>query len=178
MSIERDEQIRFHELGTLTSVTRWIRSHDEGVAEWLKKARRAYQPDRANVAEQHRAAVLLFKDADAKGPARIGLLDVGGVTLDDVVRWSVWQDPDASSRGSAVDEEITQGNGGKAYMVRLFRGLGRILGVKDRKLNCKGFEGAPNTVERGWPGFMPNAASGRDLPNTAWDAELQRALAP
>jgi hypothetical protein len=48
MSIERDEQIRFHELGTLTSVTRWIRSHDEGVAEWLKNARRAYQPDRAN----------------------------------------------------------------------------------------------------------------------------------
>ena len=43
MSIERDEQIRFHELGTLISMTRWIRTHDEGVAEWLKNARRAYQ---------------------------------------------------------------------------------------------------------------------------------------
>jgi len=61
MSIERDEQIRFHELGTLISLTRWIRTHDEGVAEWLKNARRAYQQDRANVAEQHRTAVLLFK---------------------------------------------------------------------------------------------------------------------
>jgi hypothetical protein len=48
MSIERDEQIRFHELGTLTSVTRWIRSHNEGVAEWLKNVRRAYQPGRAD----------------------------------------------------------------------------------------------------------------------------------
>ncbi|MGA2660540.1 MAG: hypothetical protein ABSH34_23820 [Verrucomicrobiota bacterium] len=178
MSIERDEQIRFHELGTLTSVTRWIRSHDEGVAEWLKNARRAYQPDRANVAEQHRTAVLLFKDADGKWPSRIGLLDVGGATLDDVVRWSVWQDPDASSRGSGADEEITQGNGGKAYMVRLFSGPARILGVKDRRLNSKGFEGPPNTVDRYWPGFTPNVASGCDLPDAGWDAELQRALVP
>ena len=137
------------------------------MAEWLKNARRTYQQDRANVAEQHRTAVLLFKDADAKGPARIGLLDVGGATLDDVTSWSTWQDPDASSRGSGVDEEITQGNGGKAYMVRLFRGPACIVGVKDRKLNCKGFDGPQNTVERGTPGFMPNAASGRDLPNTA-----------
>ena len=90
--------------------------------------------------------MLLFKDADAKRPARIGLLDVGGATLDDVSSWSTWQDPDASSRGSGVDEEITQGNGGKAYMVRLFRGSARILGIKDRKLNCKGFDG---TAEHG-----------------------------
>ncbi len=63
-------------------------------------------------------------------------------------------------------------------MVRLFRGPARILGIKDRKLNCKGFDGPQNTVDRGTPGFMPNAASGRDLPNITWDAELQRALAP
>jgi hypothetical protein len=55
MSIERDPNIKFHELGTLTSVTKWIRAHDEGVAEWLKNARRAYQPDRANVDEKQRA---------------------------------------------------------------------------------------------------------------------------
>ena len=35
MSIERDARIEFHEAGTLISVTRWIRSHDEGIAEWL-----------------------------------------------------------------------------------------------------------------------------------------------
>ncbi len=34
MTIERDEQIRFHELGTLTSVTKWIRSHDGGCG-WI-----------------------------------------------------------------------------------------------------------------------------------------------
>ncbi len=59
MNIERDEKIHFHELGTLISVTRWITTHDEGVAEWLKNSRRAYQPDRANVAEEHRTAALL-----------------------------------------------------------------------------------------------------------------------
>src|ERR1043166_9704993 len=63
MAIERDRQIKFHELGTLQSVTRWIRNHEEGLAEWLKNARRAYQSDRANVAEEHRVAVLLFNDA-------------------------------------------------------------------------------------------------------------------
>src|SRR5438034_11801914 len=92
MSIERDSKIEFHPSGTLTSVTRWIRSHDEGIAEWLKNTRRAYQPDRANVEEKHRAALLLFRDADASGPARIGLLDVGGASLDDAMHWRIWQD--------------------------------------------------------------------------------------
>lgn len=31
--------------------TRWISTHDEGLAEWLKNARRAYQVDRSNVEE-------------------------------------------------------------------------------------------------------------------------------
>ena len=84
MTIERDPEIKFHEQGTLNAVTRWVSSHDEGIAEWLKNARRAYQVDRCDVAEEHRCAVLLFKDKDAHGPARMGLLDVGGATLEDV----------------------------------------------------------------------------------------------
>src|SRR5260370_19841373 len=103
-------------LGTLQSVTRWIRGHEEGLAEWLKNARRAYQSDRANVAEQHRVAVLLFTDASPNSPSRIGLLDVGGGTLEDVNAFSTWQDPDASGRRAQLAEETTQGNGGKAYM--------------------------------------------------------------
>ena len=90
-----------------------------GIAEWLKNARRAYQTDRANVDEKCRVAVILLKDEDTSGPARIGLLDVGGANLDDVNAWSVWQDPTASSRGSPMPEEETHGNGGKAYMYRL-----------------------------------------------------------
>src|SRR5262249_41378534 len=34
------------------------------------------------------------------GPARIGVLDVGGATLEDGTAWSTWQDPDALRRGS------------------------------------------------------------------------------
>ena len=73
MSIERDPRIEFHEAGTLISVTRWIRTHDEGIGEWLKNARRAYQPDRADVAEEDRAGLLLFQDSEPRRPARIGL---------------------------------------------------------------------------------------------------------
>src|SRR5688572_23411158 len=98
MTIERDEHIQFHGLGTLQSVTRWIRDHEVGLAEWLKNVRRAYQSDRANVDDQHRMAALLFKDADADSPAQIGLLDVGGATLEDVSALDVWQDPNASNR--------------------------------------------------------------------------------
>jgi hypothetical protein len=139
---------------------------------------RAYQTDRADVAEKHRAAVLLLRDEDASGPARIGLLDVGGATLEDVTAWSTWQDPDASSRSSGVVEEETQGNGGKAYMFRLFRGATRILGMRNDKRNCKGFEGPVGSVERGTPGFVPDAASGREVPIVSFDKELEAALAP
>ncbi len=176
--IERDETIRFHEQGTLIAVTRWISSHDEGLAEWLKNVRRAYQADRAAVAEEDRCAVLLLNDANPAGPARIGLLDVGGATVEDVTAWSTWQDPDASSRSSAGNEEQTQGNGGKAYMYRLFKGPARIVGVRDGKRNSKGFEGREGTVERGTPGFVPDAASGREVPIAVVEVELQRALEP
>lgn len=176
MTIERDSNIRFHEAGTLISVTRWIRTHDEGIAEWLKNARRAYQADRADVDESHRVALLLFRDGGPKGPPRIGLLDVGGASLDDIMRWRIWQDPTASGRGSGQPEEETQGNGGKAYMFKLFAGTSRILGVRDRKLNCQGFDGPALSVLRGTPGFIPSEAAARDLPDVSWEVELRLAL--
>lgn len=116
MTIERTDPIQWHAEGTLRAVTRWIASHDEGLSELLKNTRRAYQVDRLNVSEDHRAAVVLLHDGEPdKGkPARIGVLDVGGATLEDADAWSIWHDPDASSRRSGVDEEETQGNGGKA----------------------------------------------------------------
>jgi hypothetical protein len=178
MSIERNEGIRFHEKGTLDAVTRWIATHYDGIAEWLKNVRRQYQVDRANVAEEHRVAALLLQDAKDRNPARIGMLDVGGATLEDVTAWSTWQDPDASGRGSTLDEEDTQGNGGKAYMYRLFAGPARILGIRDRRRNCKGFDGQAGTVERGTPGWIPSLAAGRDVEVSSFDAELRGALQP
>jgi hypothetical protein len=176
--IERDPTIRFHEEGTLSAVTRWVSTHDEGVAEWLKNVRRAYQVDRAGVVEEQRVALLLLKDEDSSGPARIGLLDVGGATLEDVTAWSTWQDPTASSRASGLAEEETQGNGGKAYMFRMFTGPARIMGVRDGKRNAKGFEGASGSVERGTPGFVPNVAEGREVPISSPLSELEKAIAP
>jgi hypothetical protein len=82
MTIERVGKIFFDDLGTLVASTRWISTHDEGIAEWLKNARRAYQVDRSNVREEDKVCVLLFKDSEAHATARIGLLDVGGATLE------------------------------------------------------------------------------------------------
>lgn len=178
MSIERNESIRFHEKGTLQAVTRWMSAHHDGVAEWFKNVRRQYQFDRANVAEEHRVALLLLRDERDGKSARIGLLDVGGATLEDVTAWSTWQDPEASSRGSALPEEETQGNGGKAYMFRLFSGAARILGVRERRRNCKGFEGPQDSVERGTPGWMPTVAAGREVEISSVEGELRQAIRP
>src|SRR6267378_2081688 len=178
MSIERNEPIHFHEKGTLEAVTRWIATHHDGIAEWLKNVRRQYQVDPANVAENHRVAALLLQDARDGKAARIGVLDVGGATLEDVTAWSTWQDTAASHRGSGLQEEETQGNGGKAYMYRLFAGPARILGIRDRRRNCKGFDGELGTVERGTPGWMPNLAAGRDVEISSFEAELRQALEP
>jgi hypothetical protein len=176
MAIERVGKIFFDDLGTLIASTRWISTHDEGIAEWLKNTRRAYQIDRANVAEQDRICILLFKDSDVNKPARIGLLDVGGATLEDIETWSKWNDPQASSRGSSLVEEETQGNGGKAYMYSLFTGPSRILGVVDRSRNCQGFDGPPRTLDRGTPGFMPSVAEGREVHDVDCESELKRDL--
>jgi hypothetical protein len=180
MSIERDQNIAFDPQGTLRATTRWVSQHDEGLPEWLKNVRRAYQVDRANVADEHRVAVVLVQDATSSKPARLAVLDVGGATLEDVTRWSEWQSLTAShgSNGPAPAEEQTQGNGGKAYMYRLFTGTARILGVKDGKRNCKGFEGQPDSVDRGTPGFIPDAAAGREAPIGDVVHELDPALEP
>ena len=60
LSIERDENIVFDDLGALIASTRWISTHDEGIAEWMKNARLAYQIDRANVIDADRVCVLVF----------------------------------------------------------------------------------------------------------------------
>ena len=141
-----------HDLGTLNHLTRWINRHDEGIAELLKNVRAAYQENRANVKPEERVAVILIKDSDKEDSASIGLLDVGGLTFEDVKKWSVWNDPDASSRGGIKQEE-NQGNGGKAYMYRLFEGPAFIVGVKNDKQNQVGFIGKKGSLERGIPRF-------------------------
>ena len=133
---EKAQSIRLpvHDLGTLQGLTRWINKHDEGIAELLKNVRAAYQENRSNVKPQDRVAVILIKDSDKEDPARIGILDVGGLTFEDIKKWSVWNDPEASSRGVKKEEE-NQGNGGKAYMYRLFSGPTSIWGIKASRKN-------------------------------------------
>lgn len=148
------ERLPIHDLGTLRGLTRWIGSHVEGVAEWIKNVGLAYQEGRANVKPEHRCAVLLFKDSDKKNPSRIGVLDVGGLSFEDVKSWSVWNDPDAASRGGPKHEE-TQGNGGKAYSYQMFCGPSYMLGVQEKKQNQVGFIGKHNSLERGFPRYYP-----------------------
>lgn len=81
--IERNERIRFHERGTLEAVTRWMASDYDGIAEWLKNVRCQYQTDRANVAIDHRVALILLQDATGSKSARIGALGTAGASLKD-----------------------------------------------------------------------------------------------
>ena len=168
-SIERGEIVEFHELGTLTSVTQWINRHEDGFAEWVKNVRAAYS--RLKLPENNKVAVMLFKDGDKKEPTRFGVLDVGGATDEDIKRWSVWQDPEASSRGLEKFEE-TQGNGGKAYMFKLFAGPAYILGVNNGMRNCKGFIGPKGSLERGRSGFIPSRKDGQNASLTDLKNEL------
>ena len=147
-------RLPIHDLGTLRGLTRWIGSHVQGVSEWFKNVRLTYQEGRANVKPEHRSAVLLLKDADKRRPSRIGVLDVGGFTFDDVKNWSVWNDPEAASRGGPKQEE-TQGNGGKAYGYQMFRGPSYVIGVKNNQQNQVGFNGKHNSLERGFPRYFP-----------------------
>lgn len=175
--IERDSEIRFHVEGTLKSITRWVNTHEDGIAEWLKNTRRAYCEDRTNVAPSHRIAILLLKDKDLQNESCIGLLDVGGLTLEDVESWSNWMDPHASERAATSKRiEETQGNGGKSYMYNLFEGPARILGVRDNIKNCKGFLGEPGTEERGKPGFIPSVEKGKNVKIKSFLYELAEVL--
>lgn len=175
--IERDSKIHLHIQGTLKSVTRWINTHEDGIAEWLKNIRRAYLPDRANVDTSDWVAVLLLKDKTPTSESRIGLLDVGGLTLEDIEKWSYWLDPEASERGSTQKRiEETQGNGGKAYMYNMFTGPTRIFGVRDNIRNCKGFVGENDTEERGTPGFIPNIAKGKNAKSKSFWDEISNVL--
>lgn len=173
-TIERMGEIKFHDYGTLKSITQWITQHDEGLAEWVKNANRAYDTDRANVADEHKVVLILLYDSYGNNPSRIGLLDVGGVTSEDLKSWSTWQNPLASYRESNLtyDESETQGNGGKAYMYKMFTGQCKLLGIKENKLNCTGFEGNPKSVERGNPGFIPNKKAGDNAEIKNWKSEL------
>lgn len=179
IEIERDEKIQLHIKGTLKSITRWVTIHEQGISEWLKNTRRAYFPDRADILPQYRVAVLLLKDKTKDSEARIGLLDVGGLSLEDIEKWSVWQDPEASVRSITTERiEETQGNGGKAYMYNLFVGPARIIGIKNNIKNCKGFVGKPDSEERGTPGFIPNIAEGKNAPIKSFMDELSSILKP
>ena len=170
LKIERGE-IEFHKLGTLENVTKWINRHEDGFPEFIKNVRAAYS--RCNLPEKHRVAVILFKDEDKQSPARLGLLDVGGVTDEDIKRWSLWNDPTASSRGQGKQEE-TQGNGGKSYMYKLFEGPAYLIGVKNDVRNCKGFIGEHASLDRGNPGFIPNKKEGDNynIKPRCWEDEL------
>src|SRR4029450_5978677 len=84
----------------------------------------------------------------------------------------------ASRPNSDAEEEQTQGNGGKAYMYRMFRGATRLLGVRDGVLNAKGLEGPEGSLQRGIPGFIPSRAEAENAPAGPWQKRLDQLLTP
>jgi hypothetical protein len=62
-------------------------------------------------------------------------------------------------------------------MFRKFKGTTSILGVKEGRRNCKGFEGEIGTEERMFPGFIPDRTSGREVHIESCIDELNKAIA-
>lgn len=183
MTIQRDAHITFHEEGTLRAVTAWLHHHDAGLAELFKNTRRAYAADRAGLMPEEKVAVLLVRNADVlsttgEAKPRIGVLDVGGASLNDILAWGEWQNPNASKRNGKDADEETQGNGGKTYLYKMFRGQASIMGVRDGRRNWRGFEGDLGSLDRGRPGWIPNAVEGQNTPLGSWKDELNRVLKP
>ena len=82
-----------------------------------------------------------------------------------------------AARGCIAFRRNSKETAGKHTCPRMFSGEARLLGVKDGKRNCRGFEGQPGK-ERGTPGYMPTTAAGRDAPVVSLTAELDEVLKP
>ena len=81
-----------------------------------------------------------------------------------------------NTRESSTCQDARATPSRRAFHVSIVRGPARILGVRDRRRNCKGSDGDLGTVDRGTPGWVPSLAAGRDVEISSFEAELRQAL--
>jgi len=170
-----DGEIEIHKLGAIRQMCRPFLSHENGLPELVKNSAAAYL--RENRPERERVIIVTFSGKARGTPAKIGCLDLVGMTSEQIERdFRNWGDPDAATRSSGCDIRIGElgghGNGGKCYITQMFEEYAFLHTAKDRRA-CKYGVRAGSVAF----GYVPNMKAGRDFKVPDVASEIEGALA-
>ncbi len=113
-----------------------FKSHEQGMAEWLKNSVDAYRT--SNTRQDKQYIVFRFTDQEVKY-LTIECIDFVGMTKLNIEKaFMRWGDPTASKKGTKIKTYGGHGNGGKFYMREMFN-ESRFITYKEGLLNIFGF---------------------------------------
>ena len=129
----KDEYIIHRNMINLAA--RSFNNHPMGLAEWLKNSIDAYTADNINKEEHN----VIFSFNLNTNPYFVECIDFVGMENRDIEEGlKVWGDPEASKRGHNIDTYGGHGNGGKLYMLNMFKNS-YFITYKKGLLNVFGF---------------------------------------
>lgn len=112
-----DDSVHVHEEGAIRLICANLRSHEDGLPEWIKNSSDMYA--RKDTPAERSIILILLQDGRKGAPSVVGCLDFGGMTTADIEeRFRNWADPEAAGTNESV--EGGHGNGGKCYMTQMF----------------------------------------------------------
>ncbi len=169
-----DEEIAIHRIGAIKHMCRPFLSHENGLPELVKNSAAAYL--REDRKPNERIITLIFARGRGKSGARIGCLDLVGMTSEQIERdFRHWADPEAATR--ATDRKIRvgelggHGNGGKCYMTQMFEGHA-ILHTVRRRVGCRYGVGGGRVDF----GYVPDVKQGKDFRVNVASEEIEGLL--
>jgi len=153
-----DEGTIVHTEGSIKQLCAPIRSHENGLPEWLKNSADAYA--RNDASSSQRIIILIFDSERKDKPSSISCLDLVGITSEEIEKYfRVWADPEAADRGDkSGDIQGGHGNGGKCYMVQMFDEFAYVHTVKKGRGNLYGVRSGSVHF-----GYVPNPENGRNF---------------
>ena len=156
-----DATIEIHRQNAIRHMCTPFLSHEAGLPEWIKNSAAAYL--REVVAAPDRLILVLLADRRADSPASISVLDLVGMTSNQIEQnFRVWADPEAAQRSARVSVHLGElgghGNGGKCYMTQMFTSCAYLVTAREGR-GCRYGVGG-GAVEFG---YVPNAREGKDF---------------
>lgn len=167
-----DDQAHVDKEGVIRLLSNTFRDHEDGLPEWVKNSSDMYR--RKDKERSQSVIVLLFRNRRGDDPSAIGCLDFGGMSVSDIEdKFRRWGDPEAS--GSKKNNRVLggHGNGGKAYMMRMFEERAFLHTLLDGRASKYGFYNQGAEVKSG---YFPSPEEGGGRPVTDPDDELANAL--
>ncbi len=120
-------------------IAKEFNNHPKGLAEWLKNSIDAYTAGRVNSKDHN----IVFRFNVGKNSS-IECIDFVGMENKDIQEgFKRWGDPNASKRGRNIDTFGGHGNGGKLYMLGMFKNS-YFITYKKGLLNIFGFNKEKN----------------------------------